>query len=330
MGSGAWRIRAKWVWAQAGISGGRGLRRVARAGRELAGNIRAVADSFYLPLGDGSWRATSHTTGPWDPRAQHGGPPSALLGRAIQRCAPRDDMVIARFTCEILGAIPVGDVEVSARLTRPGRSVEFLEAVARAGGKDVARASAWRVLRTSSETIPPQASPPDLPPGPDGPPPSGRGEGYLPADPPGGAAGAAPSGWVDGYLSAVEWRPVSGQFFELGPATVWTRLRYPLVPDEEPSSLERVLAVADSGNGLSGVLDITKWLFINPELTVHLHREAAGEWICVAAQTAISAGGSGLATSVLSDLDGQLGVGAQALLISPRPPGPPPAASAGT
>jgi hypothetical protein len=147
MDSGAWRIRAKWVWAQAGISGGRGLRRVARAGRELAGNIRAVADSFYLPLGDGSWRATSHTTGPWDPRAQHGGPPSALLGRAIQRCAPRDDMVIARFTCEILGAIPVGDVEVSARLTRPGRSVEFLEAVARAGGKDVARASAWRVLR---------------------------------------------------------------------------------------------------------------------------------------------------------------------------------------
>jgi hypothetical protein len=268
-----------------------------------------VADSFYLPLGNGSWRATSHTTGPWDPRAQHGGPPSALLGRAIQRCAPRDDMIIARFTCEILGAVPVGDFEVSARLTRPGRSVEFLEAVASAGGRDVARASAWRVLRTSSETIPPQASPP-----------------ALPAE----AAGSPPTGWVDGYLSAIEWRPVHGQFFELGPATVWTRLRYPLVPDEEPTPLERVLSVADSGNGLSGVLDITKWLFINPELTVHLHREAAGEWICVAAQTAISAGGSGLATSVLADLDGQVGVGAQALLITPRPPGSPPTASAGT
>jgi hypothetical protein len=59
-----------------------------------------------------------------------------------------------------------------------------------------------------------------------------------------------------------------------GATTVWTRLRYPLVPDEETGPLERVLAVADSGNGLSGELDITKWLFINPELTVHLHREA--------------------------------------------------------
>jgi len=281
-----------------------------------------VADSFYLPLGNGSWRATPHTTGPWDRRAQHGGPPSALLGRAIQRCAPRDDMVIARFTCEILGAVPVADLDISARLTRPGRSVQFLEAAASTGGREVARASAWRVLRTASETIPPQDSPPGLP-----------AEAGSPADQPAGAAGtpgAPPAGWVDGYLSAIEWRPVAGQFFEPGPATVWTRLRYPLVPDEEPSGLERVLAVADSGNGLSGVLDITKWLFINPELTVHLHREAAGEWICVAAQTTISAGGSGLATSVLADLDGQVGVGAQALLITPRPPDPPPAASAGT
>jgi hypothetical protein len=269
-----------------------------------------VADSFYVPLGNGTWRATGHTTGPWDERAQHGGPPSALLGRAIQHCAPRDDMVVARFTCEILGAIPVGDLDIQARLVRPGRSVEFLEAVARAGGRDVARASAWRVLRTSSDSVPPGGDPP---------PPL-----------PGSTVGLTPDGWVDGYLSAVEWRPVRGAFAQPGPATVWARLRYPLVPDEETGPLERVLAVADSGNGLSGELDITKWHFINPELTVHLHREAVGEWVGLDARTAISAGGAGLATSVLFDRDGQLGVGAQSLLISPRRPAPRPAESAGT
>jgi hypothetical protein len=275
-----------------------------------AGNIASVADSFYVPLGNDTWRATGHTTGPWDERAQHGGPPSALLGRAIQRCAPRDDMIVARFTCEILGAIPVGDLGIQARLVRPGRSVEFLEAVASAGGRDVARASAWRVLRTSSDSVPAQGDPP--PP--------------LPRD----AIGLPPDGWVDGYLSAVEWRPVRGAFGQPGPATVWGRLRYPLVAGEETGPLERVLALADSGNGLSGQLDISKWQFINPELTVHLHREAAGEWVCLDAQTAISAGGAGLATSVLSDRDGQLGVGAQSLLISPRRPAPSPAESAGT
>jgi hypothetical protein len=51
---------------------------------------------------------------------------------------------------------------------------------------------------------------------------------------------------------------------------------------------------------------------------VHLTREAVGEWICLAAQTAISPDGAGLATSVLSDLDGPIGVGAQSLLIAQR------------
>jgi hypothetical protein len=95
-------------------------------------------------------------------------------------------------------------------------------------------------------------------------------------------------------------------------------MRYPLVPDEEPAPLERVLATADSGNGVSWELDLTRWLFINPELTVHLHREPIGEWICLDAQTTISPSGAGLATSTLSDTTGPCGVGAQSLLVTPR------------
>jgi hypothetical protein len=257
-----------------------------------------VADSFYVPLGDDRWQATRHTTGPWDPYAQHGGPPSALLGRAIQLCSPRQDMIVGRFTCEILGAVPVGEIEVQSRVLRPGRSVELLEAVARAGGRDVARATAWRTLRTASESVP----------------------AHQPEPPPWSAVQTNMSarGWVDGYLSAIEWHMVRGNFGEPGPATAWTRMRYPLVPDEEPGPLERVLVVADSGNGVSAALDITRWYFINPELTVHLHREATGEWICLDAATTVSAGGTGLATSTLSDRGGPIGVGAQSLLITRR------------
>jgi hypothetical protein len=243
-----------------------------------------------------------HTTGPWDAGAQHGGPPSALLGRAMQRCQPRDEMMITRFTCEILRPVPVGEITVTARLARPGRSVELLEATMSAGGREVARATAWRVLRTAAGPVPAKRPAP----------------GGLPDDPSVGP----PAGWVDGYLSAIEWRGVRGGFTKPGPAVVWGRMRYPLVPDEKPSPLERVLVVADSGNGASWELDIARWLFINPELTVHLHREAEGEWICLDAQTAISPGGAGLATSVLSDLTGPLGVGAQSLLIAPRPQPP--------
>jgi hypothetical protein len=215
-------------------------------------------------------------------------------------CKPRQDMMIARFTCEILGPVPVGEISVTARLVRPGRSVELLEASASAGGREVARASAWRVLRTAADPVAARH------PAPEGPP-----EQY-PAMP-------RPRSWVDGYLSAIEWRAVRGGFTKPGPSMVWARMRYPLVADAKPSPLERVLVVADSGNGASWELDIRRWHFINPEVTVHLFREPAGEWICLDAQTAISPGGVGLATSVLSDLSGPVGVGAQSLLVAPRP-----------
>ena len=257
-----------------------------------------MAESFFVPLTDRTWLATAHTAGPWDAGAQHGGPPSALLAREIQRCAPRDDMVVARFTCEILRSIPVGEVRVEARLARPGRNVELLTAIASANGREVARASAWRVRRTDgTEVAPRQPAPPGLPE-----------QDFTPP----------PEGWSGGYLSAIEWRATHGGFRAPGPATVWARMRYPLVPDEEPSPLERLLAIADSGSGASWELDLRHWHFINPELTVHLHREPTGEWICLDAQTAISPGGAGLATSVLSDLGGPVGVAAQSLLVARR------------
>jgi hypothetical protein len=87
-----------------------------------------MEDPFFLPLGDYRWLATVHTTGPWEARFQRGGPSSALLARAIEQCSPREDMLIARITVDILAAIPVGELAVRSRVLRPGRSVELVEA----------------------------------------------------------------------------------------------------------------------------------------------------------------------------------------------------------
>ena len=93
-------------------------------------------------------------------------------------------------------------------------------------------------------------------------------------------------------------------------------MRIPVVEGEEPSPRQRVMVVADSGNGASNVLDWSKYLFINTELTVHFVREPVGEWVCLDAETRI--GQAGLASSVLSDRTGPVARGAQALLVAPR------------
>jgi hypothetical protein len=110
---------------------------------------------------------------------------------------------------------------------------------------------------------------------------------------------------------------VAGSFLEAGPATVWLRRRHPLLPGETPSPLVRVLAAADSGNGVSAALDYRRWLFINADLTVYLTRPLAGEWVALEAATTM-ADGVGLATSVIHDEQGPVGRGLQALFVDRR------------
>jgi hypothetical protein len=79
-----------------------------------------------------------------------------------------------------------------------------------------------------------------------------------------------------------------------------------------------VLIAADSGNGVSASLPLDRWLFINPDLTVNLHRYPVGEWVCLDARTISNSNGVGLATTRIADLGGHIGRGAQSLLIAPR------------
>lgn len=260
--------------------------------------------SFYEPLGGDRYRATEHTVGPWDDRSQHGGPPSALLARALEHHGGDFEATVTRMSVDILGPVPVADVGVRTRVRRAGHSVELLEAELDSGGRTVMRATAWRIRRAGL-ALPPLPGPEG---GPDGDPVPAFPEAPSPAGP----------GWGGGYLSALEWRPVDGRPFEPGPATIWARLRHPLVTGEEPSGLQRLMAVADSGNGVSSVLPIDRWLFVNTDLTVHLLAVPEGEWVCLDARTRIDPAGFGLATSRLFDRDRLVARGAQTLYVAPR------------
>jgi hypothetical protein len=205
-------------------------------------------------------------------------------------------MVLARVTVEILGAVPIAEVSASTAVERPGRSVEMLSGELSAEGRVVLRARAWRVLGSPVGTEP--EAPVALPEAAD-PPPRELGETF-------------------GYAHAVEWRWATGGWTQRGPATVWTRMRIPVVAGEQPTPRQRVMVVADSGNGASNVLDWARFMFINTELTVHFLREPVGEWVLLDARTQLAEGGAGLATSVLSDRTGAVARGAQALLVAPR------------
>ncbi len=256
-----------------------------------------MTGAFYESK-DGRFIPSELTRGPWDPNAQHAGPPSALIGRALERCQPREGMRLGRIAIDILGPVPLAPLTVEARVARPGRSVELLEASLKGPDGELMRASAWRVAVGDQRLDDGDSKPP---PGPE----HGKESDFF------------PTGEDVGYHTAMEYSFIKGGFLVLGPATVWMRMRGPLVEGEEPTPLERLLVVADVGNGISAVLDWREFLFINTELTVHLVRPPEGEWIGVDAVTRVD--GLGLAESVLYDERGRIGRGAQTLLVRRRP-----------
>jgi hypothetical protein len=259
-------------------------------------------ESFYVSSGDGSFVATELTRGPWDPGAQHAGPPSALLGREIEAMEGSDDFQVGRIVFEILRPVPIGPVQIETRVLRPGRKVRMVEASLSGEAGELMRATAWQ-LRTTELELPPGAlTEEEAPQGPE--------EGWVPE--------FFPTGEEVGYQTGMELKAVAGAFLELGPATMWLRMRQPLVAGEEPTPLQRALIAADVGNGISAVLDYHSYVFINVDLTVHFERMPEGEWICVDAVTRPQPTGIGTAESVLSDQRGRIGRAAQSLLIEQR------------
>jgi len=257
-------------------------------------------EAFFLPDG-GDYVSTELTRGPWDPGSQHGGPPAALLGRAVEQSAGRDDLQVARVTFEILKPVPIGRLHVTTEVVRAGRGTQIATATLSAGPTELMRARALSI-RTAGLELP-----------------DGLAHGPPPAAPDQGKdLGFFPTGQAVGYHTAMEFRFLAGGFLERGPASVWTRMRFPLVPDEDPSPLCRVLIAADSGNGVSGTLDFRSYVFVNPDLTVALHRAPVGEWIHLDARTEIGDRGAGLAHTAINDLTGAVGHGLQTLFVSAR------------
>jgi hypothetical protein len=73
-----------------------------------------------------------------------------------------------------------------------------------------------------------------------------------------------------GYGRSIEWRFTRGGFDSPGAADVWARVRLPLVAGVALTGQDRALILADSANGLSLSLLLTKWFSIPPTITATL------------------------------------------------------------
>lgn len=268
------------------------------AGRRRPWHAGAV-QALFEPDGD-RLVPTELTRGPWRPDAQHGGPPSALLGRAVEAESTRGGGTVARLGVELVRPVPLAPLRTSTRREQVSRRVTHVEAELCADDDTVvARARALLLHVTALDPV----------------------EDAGPVDRPGSAGEAAAPAWIaEGDLTAyhrdaVEHRFVTGGFDQRGPAAAWIRLRVPLVAGEDTSGLCRALAIADFGSGISALFGPDHSIgLINADLTLALHRPPEGEWIRLESTSRLGPGGVGLCTSSVADERGPVGTATQSLL----------------
>jgi acyl-coenzyme A thioesterase PaaI-like protein len=257
-------------------------------------------DALFVPDGD-ALLPTDLARGPWAPGSLHGGPVAAVVTRATEQAVPAGDgLRIVRLTLELIRPVGTTPLRVSAHITRPGRKVQVVETVVTQDGSEVAwgRAVRIRVDPPGVElepTVPEDEAPP---------PPSAATE-----------VVAEVSGHLGFHNAGVDIRYSRGRLDRPGPATAWFRLRVPVVAGEQPSATQLAMAVSDFGNGIGSELEFGSNLFINPDLTVYLHRPPQGEWVCLDARTRFGPPGTGMAESALWDVRGRIGRALQSLYV---------------
>ena len=206
-------------------------------------------------------------------RARARGIPTRCTAARRRRCsrarssASRPSMRVARLTSSSSAPVPLAPLtRRRARSPGPGRRFQVAEATL-VGRRPRGRAARARVAPARAATCRRPARPT-----------TGRRSTRRPRRP----SSARTSGLGgEGVRRDRDGHPLRrrARSTRPGPATAWFRLERPLVEGEEPTPAQRAVAAADFGNGISRVLDWNEWLFVNTDLTVHLHREPEGEWV---------------------------------------------------
>jgi hypothetical protein len=255
-------------------------------------------DALYVRKGNDTFEPTELTKGPWDPRAQHGGAPAALIAGELERHG--QGKPFARVALHLLKPVPLVPLSLETEVVRDGRRARRLRTDLKAGGEVISFAYALQI----------QGDPEPVPEVP-----------LCGAIAQGPETGTPPPNFTGYRMFAgdgIEVSFVKGALTEPGPATAWFRLRVPVVAGEETTQLQRAMAAADFGNGISSAVRWDQFTFVNPELTVFFLREPQGDWIGNDAVTAIDPGGIGLADATLHDRHGPFGRALQSLYVAAR------------
>jgi hypothetical protein len=265
-----------------------------------------MSEALFIRDGD-VFHPTGLTRSFWSDEAQHGGPPVGLLGRAVEMTPTVIPMQVVRLTVDLFREVPVGlPLMVESHVVRDGRRIQVVDATISASGRVVARASGLKI-RTTDVPLPSLDAGWVNPPGPEDAEPVSLGR-----------FGFTKTAHERFHSHSIEIRTVDDSFLTPGEGLSWIRLTVPVVAGEATSPFVQTATLSDVGNGNSMALDGREWLYVNPDISISLHRIPKGSWLGMRSLAHQHPTGIGFADSELFDEDGPVGRVGQSQILEPR------------
>jgi len=237
--------------------------------------------------------------GPWSADACHAGPVTGLIVRALEQTVT--DKQLVRITTDYVRPIPMSGFRINAQLTREGRAASTCSAILTGkNGKTCATATSLHLVRSAFDGLP-----------------TPRIESPSRADStPGIFAVEKAHHDLPFFGNGIDVAYPPGESNAPGPTTLWMKTP-PLLSNETPSPFQSICPLADCGNGISRNSELTDASFVNPDLTIVLHRLPESLWLASSAISHWEPTGIGLSQATLFDEKGPVGSALQTLLIQP-------------
>ncbi|BFM16056.1 hypothetical protein R50073_22390 [Maricurvus nonylphenolicus] len=229
--------------------------------------------------------------------ACHAGPVTGIIARAFELLVT--DKQLLKLSVELLKPVPMDGFQVNTEITKAGRAVTTASAdIVDLQGKLIATASSLHMVVQDLGEVP-----------------TAPFESHRFSDSvPGGFPIEKTSHGLPGFSSGIEVRYPPGHDNSPGPTSIWMKT-LPLLEGEEPSAFQKLCPLADCGNGTSRNQNGFDIRFMNPDITIVMHRASSADWLLSSAESHWQPTGLGLAQANLFDELGPIGSVMQTLLL---------------
>jgi len=253
---------------------------------------------------------TTLTQGGWDRRHMNGAAVLALLGHCLDDVPTLVPMVVSRFTADLARPLPIGPrLRVVPEVVREGKKLQLVQLRVVVDDVEHAWATALRLRVADLSDVPGIPGSSATTPTAD--------ELLVPrAELTSMRAANNPN--LPGFLRAIDlWRAprLDGEG-----SGYWARLDTPVVAGEAPRPTAFITFAFDCANVMGIENPMANVTMINPDVTAHVLRPPADDWVAVTGDTYVEASmGRSMTLATYSDSRGMYAQGSLSQLVQPRP-----------